>query len=117
VLFAEPDKRWMNTDWRGREYEQLVALIVALGDEIAVFGGMNDEQELEFRQSYSHAGTTLYAGDFGVQHIVEAGREQVEIIRECLSRVTVSKLSKDTGLPEDRILVIAALYGNAPSAN
>jgi hypothetical protein len=104
-------------DWHERDYQQLVGLILGLGDEISVFGGMNAEQELEFRQSYSHAGTTLFAQDFGVQHIVEAGREQVEIIRECLKRVSVSKLSEDTGLPEDRILLIAAMYGDAPSAN
>jgi hypothetical protein len=104
-------------DWHDREYEQLVALILGLGDEISVFGGMDAEHELEFRQSYSHAGTTLFPGDFGVQHIVEAGREQVEIIRECLKRVSVSKLSEDTGLPEERILLIAAMYGSAPSAN
>ncbi|MEO8423956.1 MAG: hypothetical protein ABI595_08585 [Actinomycetota bacterium] len=104
-------------DWQEREYEQLVGLIVGLGDEISVFGGMDAEQEMEFRESYSHAGTTLFPGDFGVQHIVEAGREQVEIIRECLKRVSVAKLSEDTGLPEDRIILIAAMYGNAPSAN
>ncbi len=104
-------------DWQEREYEQLVSLIVGLGDEISVFGGMDAEQEMEFRESYSHAGTTLFPGDFGVQHIVEAGREQVEIIRECLKRVSVAKLSEDTGLPEDRIILIAAMYGNAPSAN
>jgi hypothetical protein len=104
-------------DWHERDYEQLVGLIVGLGVEISVFGGMDAEKELEFRQSYSHADTTLFPGDFGVQHIVEAGREQVEIIRECLKRVSVSKLSEDTDLPEDRILLIAAMYGNAPSAN
>ncbi len=104
-------------DWQEREYEQLVGLIVGLGDEISEFGGMDAEQEMEFRESYSHAGTTLFPGDFGVQHIVEAGREQVEIIRECLKRVSVAKLSEDTGLPEDRIILIAAMYGNAPSAN
>jgi hypothetical protein len=104
-------------DWHERGYEELVGLIAGLGDEIAVFGGMDAEQELEFRQSYSHAGTTLYPQDFAVQHIVEAGREQVEIIRECLKRVSVAKLSEDTGLPENRILLIAAMYGSAPSAN
>jgi hypothetical protein len=103
-------------DWHDREYEQLVGLILGLGDEIAVFGGMDTEDELAFRQSYSHAGTTLFPEDFAVQHIVEAGREQVEIIRECLERVSVAKLSEDTGLPEDRILLIAALYGNSRSA-
>jgi hypothetical protein len=104
-------------DWRERDYEQLVALIRGLGDEISVFGGMDAEDELAFRESYSHAGTALFPEDFAVQHIVEAGREQVEIIRECLTRVSVSKLSEDTGLPEERILTIAAMYGNAPSAS
>ena len=104
-------------DWHDREYQQLVGLIRGLGDEIAVFGGMDAEHEMAFRQSYSHAGTTLFAEDFGVQHIVEAGREQVEIVRECLTRVSVATLSEDTGFPEDRILLIAAMYGNAPSAN
>ena len=104
-------------DWHDRDYEQLVGLIRGLGDEISVIGGMDAEQEMEFRESYSHAGTTLFPGDFAVQHIVEAGREQVEIIRECLGRVSVSKLSQDTDIPEDRILLIAAMYGNAPSAN
>ncbi len=104
-------------DWHERDYEQLVALIRGLGDEISVFGGMDPEDELAFRESYSHAGTTLFPGDFGVQHIVEAGREQVEIIRECLTRVSVTKLSEDTGLPEERLLTIAAMYGNAPSTS
>lgn len=103
-------------DWCDRGYEQLVGLIRGLGDEIAVFGGMDAEHELAFRQSYSHAGAALFPEDFAVQHIVEAGREQVEIIRECLERVSVAKLSEDTGLPEDRILLIAAMYGNAPSS-
>lgn len=103
-------------DWHDRDYRHLVEMIAALGNEIDVLGGMDADQEREFRRRYTHARTALFAEDFAVQHLVEAAREQVEIVRECLARVPASKLAEDTGLAEDQILLIAEMSESAPSA-
>lgn len=99
-------------DW---PYDELVAELDSLGDLILLYQDMTPEQETGWRKGSAQAGRIL-PGDFRAELTIEDGRKQVEIVRECLRRVSLEQLSQDTGFSEDALLGFAT-YTERPSAN
>lgn len=99
-------------------YDELVGELESLREMVLLYRKMTPEQEREFRQGYSEEGN-LPSEDFRTEFTVEDGQRQTEIVRECLKRVSVARLSKDTGFPENTILKFAAYRGRPqnPSRN
>ena len=102
-------------DYGSWTYEDLVGELDSLSELILLYDRMTAEQEAGFRHGSAEGGRIL-PEDFRPELIVEDGKRQVEIIRECLKRVSVPKLVEDTGIDEDALLGFLA-YTDTPSAN
>ena len=96
-----------------RNYEHLVARLLELREEIDALLEMTDEQEREIRRAYSEAGH-LPPEDLRDALIVEAGMQQIEIVRECLRRVDLGRLSLDSDYPETSLMLFACYRGDPP---
>ena len=99
-------------------YEQLVAQLLWLRDEIDAYQEMTPEDEREIRQSSSAGGRPL-PEDFRSIFTVDAGMRQCDIVRECLRRVDLGRLAMDSGYPRTSLLLFASYRGDPPdpSAN
>lgn len=94
-------------------YEHLVARLLELREEIDSLQDMTPEDEREYRRAASAEGQPP-PEDFREIYIVAAGRRQVEIVRECLRRVDLAKLAKDTGYPETSLMLFTCYRGDPP---
>jgi len=96
-----------------RTYEDLVSALNRLSDEIDMYRDMTPEQEDVVRRNSSADGWPL-PDDFRSESIVQAGLRQVEIVRECLKRVDLGTLARDTGYPETSLILFACYRGDPP---
>ena len=96
-----------------QSYSQLVAQMRELGKEIDVYRDMSSEEEQAFRRAYSDGGSPP-PEDFRSIFIVEAGKRQVEIVRECLKRVDLGRLARDTRYPATSLMLFASYRGDPP---
>src|SRR5262249_27463550 len=94
-------------------YEDLVSRLLELRDEIDALQEMTGEEEQMLRQTYAAVGETP-PEDLRDHLIVQAGRRQVTIVRECLCRVDLGKLAEDTGYPETSLMLFASYRGDPP---
>jgi hypothetical protein len=96
-------------------YEELVGELDNLRDLIMFYAEMTPEQEAGYREGWASAGGVL-PGDFRDELTIKEGDAQVEIVRECLRRVTLKQLADDTGFSEEALIGFAAHTAN-PRAN
>jgi len=90
-------------------YAQLTAELNELSDEIDRYRDMTPEEEREFRQAREPL-----PDDFRDVFIVRAGLRQVEVARECLRRVDVGTLARDTGYPTTSLILLSCYRGDPP---
>jgi hypothetical protein len=94
-------------------YTQLLTELSTLSDDIDRYRDMTPDEEREFRRTTHVPGAPL-PEDFRDIFIVQAGLRQVEIVRECLNRVDVGTLARDTGYPTASLILLSCYRGNPP---
>ena len=94
-------------------YAQLLNELSTLTDEIDANRDMTPGEEREFRRASHRRGEPL-PEDFRSTFILQAGLRQVEIVRECLKRVDVGTLARDSGYPATSLILLSCYRGDPP---